>query len=113
MNLGSRFSGPKIASRYMQATELFQSEKVLELCELRERQIEQEIHSIPHSNALSLDRDTLFTNLVNLYLSDEITEYPVLNVDRAELLRESSQTTVRALYKIPWTGAHGALGTNR
>ena len=105
MNLGNRFGGPKIIHGYMQPTELFHSQNVSEYCEYRERQIELEIHRIPHTEILSLDRETMFTRLINTYLSDEITDYPKLNKDEAELLRNSTQTTVTALHRIPWTGS--------
>ena len=36
---------------------------------------------------------------------DENTDYPALDIDKTELLRNSNQTTVTALYKIPYTGA--------
>ena len=107
MNLGNRFSGPKTIHGYMQPTELFHSQNVSEYCEYRERQIELEIHRIPHSEILSLDRETVFTRLINTYLSDESTDYPKLNKDEAELLRNSNQTKVVALHKIPWTGEEG------
>ena len=107
MNLGNQFSGPRINYRYMQPTELFHSQDVSEHCDLREQQIEQVIRRIPHSEILSLDRETMFTSLVNTYLSDESTDYPALDMDKAELLRNSNQTTVTALYRIPWKGAEG------
>ena len=107
MNLGNQFSGPTIIHEYMQPTELFHSQGVSEYCEYREQQIELEIRGIPHSEILSLDRETMFTRLVNTYLSDESTDYPALDMDKAELLRNSNQTTVTALYRIPWTGAEG------
>ena len=107
MNLGGRFNGPKIVNRYMQATELFQSEDVLVYCEYRERQIEQEIRGIPHSEILSFDKETLFTRLLNSYLSDGSTHYPVLNINKKEKTSDSTPTAVVALFKIPWTGARG------
>ena len=105
MNLGNQFNGPRIIHGYMQPTELFHFQDVSEYCESREQQIEVKVREIPHREVLSLDRETMFTRLVNTYLSDECTDYPTLDMDRAKLLRESNQTTVRALYKIPWTGA--------
>ena len=107
MNLGNQFSEPRITYLYMQPTELFHSQDVSEYCESREQQIEQLIRGIPHTEILSLDRETVFTRLVNTYLSDESTDYPALDMDKAVLLRNSSQTTVTALYRIPWTGAQG------
>ena len=107
MNLGNRVSRPRIISGYIHPTELFNYQDLSEYCEYRERQIELEIHRIPHSEILSLDRETMFTRLINTYLSDKSTDYPMLNKDEAELLRNSNQTTVRALHRIPWTGAEG------
>ncbi len=107
MNLGSRTSGPKITYRYMQPTELFQSRDVLAHCEERERQIELGILSMPHGEILSSDRETLFTRLLNLYLPEESPPYPVLDIDKKEILRESTPTSVMVLYKIPWTGYEG------
>ena len=107
MNLDNQIRGPKIIYRHMQSTELFNSQNVLDYCEDRERQVEREIQSIPHSETLSLDRETLFTSLINTYLSDESTDYPVLNIDNVELMRNSDQATVMALYRIPFTGAVG------
>ena len=107
MNLDSQFSGPRIIHGYMQPTELFHSQDVSEYCESREQQIEQLIRRIPHSEILSLDRETMFTRFVNTYLSGESTDYPALDMDKAELLRNSDQTTVTAFYRIPWTGAEG------
>ena len=107
MNLGNQFTGPRIIHGYMQPSELFHSQDVSEYCVDRERQIELEIYSIPHSEILSFDRETLFTKLVNTYLSDESTDYPALDMDKAKLLRNSNLTTVKALYKVPWTGAEG------
>ena len=107
MNLGNQFSEPRITYLYMQPTELFHSQDVSEYCKSREQQIEQEISGIPHSEILSLDRETVFARLVNTYLSDESTDYPALDMDKAELLRNSKQTTVTALYRVPWTGSEG------
>ena len=107
MSTGNRFSRPRIISGYIDPTELFDYQDLSEYCESRERQIELEIHRIPHSEILSLDRETMFTRLINTYLSDESTDYPMLKVGEAELLRNSNQTTVTALHRIPWTGAEG------
>ena len=105
MNLGSQFSGPRVIPGYMQPTELFFSQSVSEYCESREQQIEVLIREIPHREILSFDRETMFTRLVNTYLSDDSTDYPSLDKDKAKLLRDSNQTTVKALYRIPWTGS--------
>ena len=107
VNPGSRYGRPNIniIERYMQPSTLFDSQEVSELCEARERQVKLEVYRIPHSEILSLDRETMFTRLVNTYLSDAITDYPTLDMEQAELLRNSNQTTVTALYRIPWTGA--------
>ena len=61
MNLGNQFSGPRINHGYMQPTELFHSQDVSEYCDFREQQIEQVIRGIPHSEILSLDRETMST----------------------------------------------------
>ena len=105
MNLDERRNLPKITYPYMQPTDLFHIRAVVDYCEYRERQIVEHIHSIPHREMLSLDRETLFTQLIDSYLSDEITDYPVLNIDKAELLSNSDQTTISVLYTIPLTGA--------
>ena len=107
MNLGNQFTGPRIIHRFMQPSTIFDSQDVSEYCAYRERQIAQEIHRIPHSEILSSDRETLFTKLVNSYLSDESTDYPALDMDKDELLRDSNLTTVTVLYQIPWTGDEG------
>ena len=80
---------------------------VVDYCERRERQIEEDIHGISHGKMLSLDSETLFTELINSYLSDKSTDYPVLNRDKVELLSDSDQTKVFVLYNIPWTGNPG------
>ena len=92
---------------HAQSSEIFHSQVVSEYCENRERQIELKIHSIPHTEILSLDRETMFTRLVNTYLSDESTDYPALDMDKVERWSGSNQTTVRALLRIPWTGDEG------
>ena len=107
MNLDNQFSGPRIIRGYIKPTELFHLQDVSEYCESREQQIALEIRGIPHTEILSLDRETMFTRLVNTYLSDESTDYPVLEMDKAELQRNSNQTTVTAFHRIPWTGAEG------
>ncbi len=104
MNLDEMPNLPNIIYSYMQPTELFHYRDVVDWCEYREREIAERIHSIPHSEMLSLDRETLFTQLINSYLSNESTDYPVLNIDKAKPLRNSDQTTISTLYKIPWTG---------
>ena len=103
MNLPNQFRG------YMQPSELFHFQNVSEYCESREQAIEKRINDIPHSEILSLDTETVFTRLVNTYLSDESTDYPALDMDNPELRRESSQETVKVLYKIPCTGTQGCF----
>ena len=109
MNLGNRYSGPnvRIIEGYMQPSKLFDSHEVAEYCETRERQIELAINAIPHSEILSLDRETILTMLVNTYLSDESTDYPTLNMDKAERSINSNATTVVVLQRVPWTGDEG------
>ena len=107
MSLPNQFSGPRVIQGYMQPTELFHLQDVSQYCQHREQQIEQIIGGIHHIEILSLDRETVFTRLVNNYLSDENTDYPALDIDKIERLRNSNQTTVMALYKIPYTGASG------
>ena len=107
MNLPNQFSRPRRIPDYMQPTELFHFRNVSEECKSREQRIEQRIGEISHSEILSLDRETVFTQLVNTYLPDESTHYATLAMDKAELQRNSNQATVTALYKIPYTGSKG------
>ena len=111
MNLPNQFSGPRIIHSYMQPTKLFSPSVCLHsIANHREQQIEQiGLEAIHHTEILSLDRETVFTELVNRYLSDEDTDYPVLDIDRAKLHRGSSQTTVKALYSVPYSGAEGSF----
>ena len=106
MNQGNQVRRINIR-RYMQSTELFNSEDVLEHCSSRKRQIEQAIHRIPHDEILSFDRETMFTRLVNTYLSDENTDYPTLDVDNAERVSNSNHAAVTIRHSIPWTGDEG------
>ena len=110
MNVDERRNLPNIIYSYMQPTDLFHLTPVVDYCEYRERQIAEHIHSIPHREMLSQDKETLFTQLIDSYLSDESTNYPVLNIDKAELLSNSDQTTISALYTIPLTGAPRFFG---
>ena len=107
MNLGNRLPRTKIILGYMQPSELFHSQNVSEYCKSREQQIELEIQGLPHSDILSSDRETMYTRLVNTYLSDKSTDYPVLDMDNAELLRNSDLETITILQEIPWTGSEG------
>lgn len=105
MNLDERRNLPRIIYSYMQPTDLFHIDSVVDYCEYRERQIVEHIHRIPHREMLSLDKETLFTQLIDSYLSDESTNYPVLSIDKAELMTNSDPTTISALYTIPLNGA--------
>ena len=107
MNLGKWPDAPRITYLHMQPTELFNTSNVLDYCEYREREVEKIIHGIPHREMLTWDRETIFTRLVNTYLSDESTNYPVLDRDKAKLSGGSNETKVTALYRIPWTGDQG------
>ena len=107
MNLDERRNLPEIIHLFMQPTELFHYRDIIDWCEYREREIEERIRGLPHSDVLSLDRETLFTQLMNYYLSDEGTDYLVLDIAKAESSRWSDQTTISVLYKIPWTGNIG------
>ena len=88
---------------YMQPTDMFHGEAVHSYCTEREQYIRQRIQGMSHNETLSSDKQTLFAQLIDSYLSYEI---PILNRDEANLKPVSDATHLEFLYIIPYKGDH-------
>ena len=100
----NQYDQPTVIHGYTQPTEMFHDEPVDRYCSMREQEIRSRIQSMPHNEAATFDKQTLFARLVDLYLSGETTNYPILNIDKADLKSSSNTTELKFLYTVPFEG---------